>query len=995
MTIKRLICGVGLFLAAQSFPAFAVESSTIYQYYLSEGIKAFERHSDDDASRYFAWAHEIDPSAAEPQKYAKALSERQRLEARAQDNPSAYSPYFDEMIQKGKDALQRKDYTAAKQYFYTAHLLDRRAAQPLEYLNLVKRASEGRVVVETPVPARKPVPKVEISAPEVVVKASSNKASLRPVDAALDRFEKPAPAKTKASRNTPASKEVKPVDVIKIDDILAHAEGGRALLKIDLGTSVIVEGRNIQKFLVVTEGAVKAAIIARDQLKIDTQAIGVTFIHIWDDNGRRTIYTQVVFPPPPPGDLTYKSVDNAHAAPFRLKYSNDWNTYYSGNDVPGMNKKSANLQQNIGIEGETPYGYFDASGTSVGWHQPVDLVTYTTGLTGIPVWGLKDFNVRFFDATRQLTQLTLPSTMLRGAFVDATFFTDVVRLSYISGREMGTFGYFSQGDNRLRSSYVDAGRILFFPKDPIKHYSFNYARGYGERDASLTKDVYSVEGEHKFGRATFKAEFAEDDKTHAATAGVRWDDGEFHTALNAWNVGKDFTTVTGTGSQQGVTGATWTTASLIRKARVTTALDVYQNHLFYDPADQDGINYTASAQADVPLNEVYSLDSSVSYTDTPNELSPRKYFSGTTRLTRVFDVWGGRKGSAYIGSSYQRSRYKYVPTAEYDRTGAITGFYVPLTSALSFNGNYEYSWLVDTYSDEDYNPNVLTTGLAYYKQLTDKIHGNMGVNYRLESGFGGTNSYLAGEDSLGYSAGVTYTPVQDVTLFFDGRLNNVWGKVTGNTSYNDMDLRLGMRSTWGTGFYWDPQGTVEGVVFKDKNGNGKFEKGEEGIAGVKVKVGEKEVTTNAAGWYNAAVKGKQVTVTAVTNTIPQGFIFSTPAFAKVMIRQGLRDRINFGLTTRSGIYGVVFVDKNGSGVPDQDDEFVGRVKVMIDGKIAQITDAQGAYFFTNVSPGKHTLSLDIKSLPLKYLPMIKLQNEVNVTEGTTYLFHIPVKFKSK
>ena len=87
------------------------------------------------------------------------------------------------------------------------------------------------------------------------------------------------------------------------------------------------------------------------------------------------------------------------------------------------------------------------------------------------------------------------------------------------------------------------------------------------------------------------------------------------------------------------------------------------------------------------------------------------------------------------------------------------------------------------------------------------------------------------------------------------------------------------------------------------------------------------------------------------------------------------------------------IDKNGNGIPDEGDEFVHSVKVILDGKITQISEPQGAYFFGNVSPGKHVLTLDIKTLPIKYIPLIKLQNEVNVTEGTTYILHIPMKLK--
>jgi hypothetical protein len=991
MIIKRLICGVSLFLTVSSCPSFAAGSSSVYQYYLSEGIKAFESHNDDEASRYLAWAHELDPSAKEPQQYSRALSERQRFEAAAGDSEAVYFPYFEEMLQKGKDALQLKDHNAAKQYFYTAHLLNRNAPQPLEYLNLVKRLDEGRVVVEKPVVIAQPLPAARQAVPLPRAKPAARPKSDQVVAAALDKLETPVRPAAQSFRVVPSKKKI--TEVITLDEILQHAQAGRALVKIELKSSLIVEGKNIQKFLVITEGPVLVKTITRDQLQIDAQKVGATFIHIWDDIGRRTIYVEVSFPPTPQADQIVKVADVEHAKPFALHYANDWSSYYSGDNIPGMTRKNVNFQQAVGIDGETPYGVLDASGSTSGWHQMTEFTTYTTGLSGIPMPGMNDLNVRFFDTQRRLTPLTFPGSSLRGAYLDVNVFKDMVGLAVTHGRELGSFGYFSQGSNSLKSSYVDAGQILLFPKEPNKHYSFNYARGTGSRASYLTKDVYSVEGEQKFGRLVLKGELAKDDKSKAGLAGMRWESGEFRTALNVRDTGKDFTTVTGVGAGQGVTGATWTTNSKIRTASVSTALDVYQEHVFYNPDHPDAVNYNMSSQVSLPLDKDHSLDLGARYSDTPGELSPRTYFSGSARLKRAFGIWGGRRGSIYAGSSYQQSRFAFLPAAEYDRYGAVTGFYLPLTRHLTFNGNYEYSWLTEPSSGEAYNPNVLMAGLSYYKQMTEKLSGNMTLNYRQESGFGGTNSFLSGEDSVGVSAGLSYNPATDVTLFVDGRLNNVWGKTEDNVSYNDMDLRMGLRSGWGSSFSWDPQGTIEGMAFKDKNSNARFDKGEEGVARVKVKVGDKEAVTDDKGWYHMTVRAKRVTVAAVADSVPAGFIFSTPTFTKVMVRQGLRDRVDFGLTTRSGIYGVVFVDKNGSGIPDQGDDFIDGVKVMVDGKTAQISDPQGAYFFTNVPPGTHVLTIDIATLPIKFIPLIKMKNEVNIVEGMTCVFHIPMKFK--
>jgi hypothetical protein len=89
------------------------------------------------------------------------------------------------------------------------------------------------------------------------------------------------------------------------------------------------------------------------------------------------------------------------------------------------------------------------------------------------------------------------------------------------------------------------------------------------------------------------------------------------------------------------------------------------------------------------------------------------------------------------------------------------------------------------------------------------------------------------------------------------------------------------------------------------------------------------------------------------------------------------------------------VDRNGNGIPDSADQFVRGVKLVLDGKLTLTTDNQGVYFFDDVSPGKHTLVVDIMSVPINLIPLIKLKNELNVSEGTNYVFHVPMKTKEQ
>ena len=67
------------------------------------------------------------------------------------------------------------------------------------------------------------------------------------------------------------------------------------------------------------------------------------------------------------------------------------------------------------------------------------------------------------------------------------------------------------------------------------------------------------------------------------------------------------------------------------------------------------------------------------------------------------------------------------------------------------------------------------------------------------------------------------------------------------------------------------------------NGDGKFGSGDEGIPGVKVKVGDKEAITDKYGRYRIQIRAKGVDVYPVLDTIPGGLLFSTPQTLNVEV----------------------------------------------------------------------------------------------------------------
>jgi len=294
--------------------------------------------------------------------------------------------------------------------------------------------------------------------------------------------------------------------------------------------------------------------------------------------------------------------------------------------------------------------------------------------------------------------------------------------------------------------------------------------------------------------------------------------------------------------------------------------------------------------------------------------------------------------------------------------------------------NYEHSWLYEEQSGDHLRPNVMNTGLNYSRKLADGWSMHSSFSYRNEENTEGNNSFLAGEDNITGSLGTTYRLNEDFEFYMDGRTRNVWAESNDRQAFNEIDVRVGIRTSWGLPFSWNPKGTITGTVYKDLNENQRQDPEESGIADVKVQVGKQEVVTNSVGYYHTTIRAKSIEVKVDINSIPDGFIFSTPTIVKVEIIPHKTQYINFGLTTQSGVYGVVYYDQNGNGKPDSSDEFIAKVRLTLDGVQTAISDFEGTYSFASVQPGTHQLSIDVNSLPIEYHLLFEQNQRVRSSE---------------
>lgn len=917
---------------------------------------------------------------------------------------------YQKHLQSGVEAFNKQQYREAARNFHEAHLIFPSERLPSQYLALLEK--RDKVVSQVRERIRIVSTALERSAKKTQARSSNGISNadqvnrVRAIDHALrqsikDSQVKPYLNEISALRATPSTnKDTSLVfsekargnaDTLRLED-LANTSGQKISITLELGSKLIIEGRDIQKFLLTEDGFLQAELLDRDRIVLSAQKHGATFLHIWDTDGRKTIFLEVVLPGKTAAKLSAQVDAVGHAQPFRFSYASDGSSYYYGKKLSGMERRSINAVQQLGMQGETPYGVFDASGAMERGDSITSLPNYTVGLTNVPAPGTSNLNLRLFDSRRYLSPLTLSGTFLRGAFLDVNILDDALQLSLTHGKYEQSVGSISRAYDQSSDVTVEAGKVVLFPNNQDAQYALNYANAHGPgQQPDLTRYVYSIEGVQKLDEVTLNGELARDIRHNASTSGIKWERGAFSSAWNFRDINKDFTNVTVPPSYQGEIGATWTTDTDLDSFRVNTFADVYRDRLYFNPYDEQALNYDTRTHIRNPLGDEIWMDSNLHYVHTPGDISPRRNTGADSRLYRYFDLWNKRRATVFTGGSYQQSRYSNSPASEFNRYAVILGMQIPIWDGLSGYLNYEYSWVDELLSNTQYNPNVMNTGITYSKNITPKISSNWGIGYRNEANVKGSNSFLTGEDSINGSSGLMYTPNNDVNFFFDTRVRKVWPVVEGNSSYYDMDIRLGMRAAWGVPVYWDPSGTITGVVFMDNNGDGKRDPTEKGFYGVKVKAGTKEAITDRQGQYRIDIHAKNVNVYPSPETLPPGALFTTPPSSKVNIVNGSFTVRDFGVKINSGLYGVAFVDNNANHIPDSGDTYIGRVKLIVDDKIIKFTDSRGAYYFKDITPGKHWITIDINTLAEGLIPLIKIRTQIEVVEGTVYVFHIPMR----
>ena len=181
-------------------------------------------------------------------------------------------------------------------------------------------------------------------------------------------------------------------------------------------------------------------------------------------------------------------------------------------------------------------------------------------------------------------------------------------------------------------------------------------------------------------------------------------------------------------------------------------------------------------------------------------------------------------------------------------------------------------------------------------------------------------------------------------------------------------------------------GSLQGNVFDDFNGNGVKDAGEHGVAGVRlVLAGSSSGTTTSDGTGNFLFTGIGPGTIAVSESLTSGRVQTSPGSGySVAMYSGLdTSGLNFGIFTLGTLRGCVFNDANRNGTKDTGESGLASWRVRLTGPVTAsgLTNSTGTFVFSNLGPGTYAVSESAQDDWFQTLPASNGSYGITVTSG--------------
>lgn len=757
---------------------------------------------------------------------------------------------------------------------------------------------------------------------------------------------------------------------------------------------VIISVPGVYRFLISGPKIISVSKVSGNDLQISGDDIGFSILHIWYAAGRKSIKIQVAPEKPPVEEQEKRFKAEEFAEPFRLHYYLNRRAFHSGPQPNMLERASLSVSQVFGLTGATPYGNIDTYGTLRKLNADEEWVRFTLGLTDGRTELFNDLDMRFFDTSADLNNLALPFAQVQGARIDAQE-GDTTYTALFGQEKSGIFGALTPSSEEDRDSYLYATRLKYnFPDEGA--LSISLAGGWGGDRRRLGENINDrvVDAQSRFYTDDFdtETELAFDGEELAVLFNNTFKYDYSYFSAKYRDINRDYNTVVGRPNAQGEQGLKLDAAYYPdERFRLSAGSDFYRDRLFPNIQDPGQMNMDYYLQSANRLSETVSLNGELRFNDDQGRVSPAKNDLLSLQVNKSFP--GEKKLDAYLNYQRYNSRNLSSPSLDFVNQKLVIGSYYRLLSDMAVGMSEELNWLKENELGQKTQPRSFLATMDYAKKFNDSPYSTaLRLRYRNEAQSSSERSFMLGEDSLHTQWEVRYNPQPDVQAYLTSSWKKIWGNKESNPSRSEVELIMGANVVYDTIFRWDPQAEVEGVVFKDLNGNGNHDRGEKGIGGVKVRLGRKEITTNEYGRFKfGTVRAKKIYVAVETQTFPAGFVATTPISQSVEIMQNGRHIIRFGILGISEIRGFVYNDANLNSSRDSNERGLEKVKIYIDGKKEMITDSDGYYYLRNVEAGPHKVGIDIKTLPLNFIPTVPIQAEIKLFEGMTYSLNFPIR----
>lgn len=762
-------------------------------------------------------------------------------------------------------------------------------------------------------------------------------------------------------------------------------------LDLELEQVATVESRGIQRYLAQTEGKVEFFLVGSNYLQIKGAEIGTTVVHIWDTEGRVTVQIRVI-PQKSIAQFIRRQEERVERADsFKIEYTNNRSQFYQGNDFGDLAQSSLAYSQGFRVTGDTPVGYLEGSAEIRELNNKPELSQISAKISDFHYGAVKNADLSLMDTNLRSDMLILPQYRFRGVAWEHRPENKPFTYTAFYGRELnsilgtlGTLGTLDGGQETLDS--FGGGGYIDWDMNPYARYRFGAVQASGQSRADELNpygyefdQTYKVtEHFHFLTRTGF-----DNDHTSLRVAGLwRYPDLNFKSEYR--DTSKRFNTMIGNPGGQGEQGVNLDMAWNINDALdARLGLDVYRDRQFFFPGEYDRFNTRQDASLRWRASNLSSVTFDYKDYEETALISPYRNQSQSVTYTQGVPLWD-RRVSLYTRFSNDNTESLTNAESNYRRNTLGLGFQTLVWEEIYFSYQHSISLLEETYLHDVSHPRSMIYALSRRARVADTpMSTDISIRYTDEEETELLRSFMIGEDRLELQASVTYE-LQNIELFLDGRYAEMTGENRINETHAEAEVVTGVRYLYDTQARWEPKAKFFGTVYLDQNEDGLRQPDEPGVPDQLIRVGGTEVATDAQGnFQTASVGGRSVTIILDPNKIPHGHTV-TGALRRDVALADAGKSVDFGLVSRSSVMGLVFNDLNGNGSFDPTDVGVAKVKVMLDGKTQRVTETTGRFRFDDVQIGAHRLQMDLRSLPIGYLPVGPMRKDVELSEGVQY-----------